>query len=309
MKTIVKNLFFVLLFSVISLYWFWKNAPHEFSIYAGFSKYLVDVPQDMYNKKDLYALHDVVVELPTGVHLKVGELFAAYQAVYSGTLSRGMLLDRKRVPHTIVKWKNMPIQQQPGDLLKLQHFIFSEKPDVIIEFGTDTGGTAVFFSEIMTTYNPLAHVITIDLSSHINKSIWGFEPTVLASSSPHWGSVVHHIVGHPTSPDVVAKVTSLLTRFNATNVFLVEDSDHTYSSVMSNLMTYQHLVQPCGWILVQDTNREDGASSAVKEFVKAHHDFRVERTYETCCGGTFTEHVQGWLHRKLPHQTCNTASH
>merc|ERR1712048_304709 len=95
------------------------------------------------------------------------------------------------------------------------------------------------------------------------------------------------------------QVNSLLEEFNASNVFLNEDSNHIYEEVLANLLNYQDLVRPCGWILVQDTRLSriyghGGPIKASRTFQEQHPSFKLRRDFEYLL---YTQHPQGWLQR------------
>merc|ERR1711879_774017 len=102
-------------------------------------------------------------------------------------------------------------------------FLWTERPDLMIEFGTSLGDSAVFFAEIMTSYNPAAHIITIDPKPKHD------EGPVKASSSPFWGTTVLSIHGYPHHNATLAKVVALLEKWKPSNVFLNEDSAHFFN--------------------------------------------------------------------------------
>mmetsp|Transcript_23009 Transcript_23009/g.74277 ORF Transcript_23009/g.74277 Transcript_23009/m.74277 type:complete len:324 (-) Transcript_23009:59-1030(-) len=188
------------------------------------------------------------------------------------------ILFENRSLFNVQHWKGMVMLQNPSDAFAIQDFLWTEQPDVMIEFGTYYGGSAVFFAEIMAAYNPAAHVITIDPIE------WrGAE--VEATSSPLWGSMIHPIVGLPSDPAVRIRVERLLEEFGAKRVFISEDSSHNATEVLDNLVSYEHLIGPCGWILVQDTKlsrleASHGPLEASRAFLRRFPAYRVRRTYE-----------------------------
>lgn len=240
----------------------------------------------------LYVDKDAVVDIGTrdiqggpqqiGKRLSVDDILYGYEILYEERQLFGMQ-----------RWLGTGLQQDPSDAFAIQDFLWTERPDTMIEFGTFTGGSAVFFADIMTAYNPNAHVITLDVQSHRDHT------EVPASSSRHWGTTVHPIVGYPGSSDVRRQVEELLRRFNSSKIFLMEDSFHVFEDVLSNLVAYQDLVSHCGWILIQDTRLarmygHGGPIKAQREFVKRYPEFQLRRTYEYLL---YTQHPQGWLQR------------
>ena len=57
------------------------------------------------------------------------------------------------------------MQQDPMDAFVLSDMLWKEKPDLLIEIGTNSGGGAIFFAGIMREYNDNALVLTIDCNS------------------------------------------------------------------------------------------------------------------------------------------------
>lgn len=202
------------------------------------------------------------------------------------------------------RWRGMAIQQDPNDAFVIQDFLWTERPDTMIEFGTHRGGSAVFYAEVMTAYNPNAHIITIDVTDWV--SAQKDDSALPASSSPYWGSTIRPIIGPPTSDSVRRRVADLLAEFNSTNVFVMEDSYHIFEEVLGNLLAYHRLVRPCGWILVQDTRLtrmygHGGPIKAARTFMAQHPQFKVNRQWEYLL---YTQHPQGWLQREPRGRRC-----
>lgn len=258
----------------------------------------LDMPPPLSAEHSIYMDKDQAVDLGNGKQLTVDDIVTGMEYLFE----RRVLYDHQR-------WKGMIMEQNPLDAFAIQHFLYKTKPEVLIEFGTNTGGAAVFYAEIMTSYNTASHVITIDPFDRIARSHTGHVPDVLASSSPLWGTAVRHIVGVPTWRNVSSRVGKLLTEFNASNVFIIEDGRHRRHSVLSNLLKYQDLIKPCGWILVQDTRLDrtlhrpgEGPYAAVEEFLSIAPHFRIRREFEYYL---FTNNPMGWLQKVPPNYDCS----
>lgn len=252
---------------------------------------------DLVSKEpSLFLVNDEVIKLGNGKRLTVDDIL----------LAENVLFDEANLFKT-VRWKGMNILQTPNDMMAIHTFLWEEQPDMLIELGSNTGGSAVFYAETMTSYNPNAHVITIDPRDGIAADLeYGIPVEVPASSSPLWGSHVHHIVGYPTSKEVRFKVEALLEKFNSSRIALFEDSDHAYETVMENLAMYQRYIKFCGWIMVHDIKAArlynlTGPLAATRDFVKRFPLFRVNRRYEFLLS---TEMPQGWMQKFNPFQPC-----
>lgn len=201
-----------------------------------------------------------------------------------------------------ITWKGMLMQQDPSDAIAIQMMLWKEKPDLMIEFGTNTGGGAVFYAEIMTGYNPNAHVITLDVENRIGKSWAGAVPGVRADSSPLWGHAVRHVVGLPPSKEVQTQVRALVKEFGAKKVFINEDGSHHAEHVFQNVEAYHDLVPECGWILFQDTKLDrmrgcKGPVAAQTKFMSKYPGYKVKRDYELFL---YTQHAGGFVQKTGP---------
>jgi len=216
------------------------------------------------------------------------------------------VLFQQRTMYDKMRWKGMVIQQDPSDAIAIQMMLWKEQPDLMIEFGTNTGGGAVFYAEIMTQYNPNAHVITLDVTNRIGKSFAGAVPEVRADSSPLWGKAIRQVIGLPPSTEVQTQVRSLVKEFGAKKIFINEDGLHTAETVFQNVEAYRDLVPECGWILFQDTKMDrmtipgfssPGPNAARKKFMSTYPGFKMRRDYELFL---YTQHAEGFVQRTGP---------
>lgn len=119
------------------------------------------------------------------------------------------------------------------DMRRYDRLIIDTKPDVVVETGTRTGSSALWFSELV----PL--VITIDVDPrHRLRSL------VKMSSGK-----IMPIVGDSTDPEIVSRVKEAV---EGRNVLLSLDSAHDYQHVKREILAYGGLVQPGGYMVVED---------------------------------------------------------
>lgn len=204
-------------------------------------------------------------------------------------------------------WLGVPNQQDPIDAMIIAELIQQEKPDLIIELGTNEGGGALFYASIMELINH-GNVITID-PNHFKNGGWIKNPRCskikcdAADSNYIWNKRVTFILGTP--PHVIDEVEKLSK--NANNIWLIEDSSHGYDMVLSNLNSYAHLVSKGGLLQVQDTklsrfvcglegcSHKSGPLDAVNDFLKDHsNEFVMDRSLEYY---RYTQHAKGWLRK------------
>jgi len=164
------------------------------------------------------------------------------------------------------------------DLLVLQEIIYETKPEFIIETGTYKGGTALFFAHMLDILGK-GKVITIDIR---NEKI------------PEHPRIIR-IIGSSIAKETETKVKEIVGD-SPCMVFL--DSAHDKQHVLAELEIYSKFVGIDCYLVVADTNlnghpvlplyakRDDGKVTyggpmeAVKEFLKKHREFVIDKSRE-----------------------------
>ena len=181
------------------------------------------------------------------------------------------------------KWLGFTIWQWPTDLLILQEIIHENKPDIIIETGTNTAGSAVFFASMLDLIGG-KKVISIDIAP--------VQPDILKKVDNHKvGKYINFVTGDSKSPDILDQVETLVDSSKKVMVFL--DSDHGYEHVKGEIEAYKKFVPVGGHLIVADTIcyelskipgweqfREDNPLRATHEFLKKDTDFICEEQWE-----------------------------
>ena len=167
-------------------------------------------------------------------------------------------------------WLGVPLQKSPLDCWIYQEIIAELRPDVIVETGTDLGGSAVFFASIC------------DLIGHGNVVSIDVRP---APKIAH--DRIRFIQGDSTSDDVLAKVRTATRQ--STRTMVVLDSDHSKAHVRRELDRYGEFVTVGSYLVVEDTNvnghpvmpeHGPGPFEAVQEFLPEHSEFQVDHARE-----------------------------
>lgn len=177
-------------------------------------------------------------------------------------------------------WMGFPIWQFPEDLLRLQEVIISLKPDVIIETGTNQGGSAIFFASLCHLLGK-GTVISVDIKT---------SPAVRqAIAKSPFSDLITLIEGNSVSAEVVETVRRKIKKNKKVFIFL--DSNHSKEHVLSELTAYSPLVTPDSFIVAADgimraladtpNGRkewaEDNPAAAALEFVQKNPEFKIER--------------------------------
>ena len=188
------------------------------------------------------------------------------------------------------RWLGIPAAQNPNDVWIHQELIVKVKPDVIVEAGTQYGGSAALWATILQQVNPDGKVITIDIQ----------DQAAAARNLPIVKERVEFLVGSSVDPAILAEVRK---RVEGKKVMVILDSDHRKPHVLAELNAYGPMVSKDSYLIVQDTNvnghpvlnaHGPGPMEAVNEFLATNHQFRPDRNAERL---KFTMHPSGYLQK------------
>jgi cephalosporin hydroxylase len=210
---------------------------------------------------------------------------AFHDLYYNGRPGEGYIFQR-------TSWMGVPCLKCPLDLWIYQEIIHEIRPDLIIETGTNAGGSALFLAHILDV---LGHgeVVSIDLNS-----------------APRPGHPrVRYVTGSSSDPDVIA---SALDRLVRDVCMVILDSDHTEAHVSRELHLLSPYVTVGSYLIVEDTNINGhptypsfgpGPFEAVAKFLPAHPEFVVDASREKFL---MTFNPGGYLRRlaETPSNTC-----
>ena len=168
-------------------------------------------------------------------------------------------------------WLGVPTQKCPLDLWIYQEMLFELRPDLILECGTASGGSALFLASMCDILGK-GEIITIDIEDN--------------QSRPQHERV-RYLLGSSTSEEVFEQVRP---RFSDDKtVLVILDSDHSKDHVTGELQLYGPFVTRDSYVIVEDTNvnghpvlprHGSGPMEAVEEFLKANEDFVVDKSKE-----------------------------
>jgi cephalosporin hydroxylase len=175
-------------------------------------------------------------------------------------------------------------QKIPEDLARYRAILRALRPAVVVETGTGSGHSALWFA------NQGCRVVTVDVEP------WVDELTVEA-----WAGRVTQIVGDSVAPGTVEFLTGAVG--DADPIIVSLDSDHSAGHVREEMELYAAVVTPgsytvLGWMPIGSPPRSlfDGTPmEAVEDFLEAHDDWGVDTGIEGLCAAT--QHPGGWLRR------------
>ena len=183
------------------------------------------------------------------------------------------------------KWMGIPAMKYPSDAWSYQEILYETRPDLIIETGTNEGGSALFFASLFD-FLGAGQIVTIDLE-HL--------PTCPVHPR------IHYLIGSSTAPDILSEVKKFAAQ--ARRVMVILDSDHSEKHVYEELGLYSPFVAAGCYLIVEDTNINGhpvaasfgpGPMEALRRFLPAHPEFRTDLARERL---GITAHPHGFLRR------------
>lgn len=187
-----------------------------------------------------------------------------------------------------VTWLGLPIWQPLPDIWTIQETIAQVKPTLLIETGTNRGGSSMFYAHLMDLMGR-GHVVTVDVEQMHNLS----HPRIT------------YLYGSSVAPHIVQVIKELAAQANGP-VMVILDSDHSHKHVLAEMEAYAPLVTPGSYCLVQDGHIDEmkkfaryqpGPLPAIDEFLAKHSEFEIDQP--KCDKYLITYHPKGWLKRKI----------
>lgn len=168
-------------------------------------------------------------------------------------------------------WMGVPTWKVPSDMWVYQELLVETRPQLVIETGTQYGGSALFYASIFDLVGE-GEVVTIDIdTSQVHEAVRR-HPRITV------------IEGSSTDPAVVDPV---LERAKDRRTMLVLDSDHQEAHVAEELRVWSQVVSSGCYLVVEDTALGTeylpgwgGSLAALDAWLPAHAEFRRDPTRE-----------------------------
>jgi cephalosporin hydroxylase len=182
-------------------------------------------------------------------------------------------------------WMGVSCWKCPLDLWIYQELMHEVRPEVVIEVGTDGGGTSLFLAHMCDIIGR-GRVITIDIQHQIGRPVH---------------SRISYLKGDSTSEELLGLVRAEVN--GAHSVMVILDSDHSMNHVLKELRAYSEFVSPGSYLIVEDTNINGhpvlpdfgpGPMEAVDLFLGENSEFKVD---ESCEKFLLTQNPRGYLRR------------
>jgi cephalosporin hydroxylase len=185
------------------------------------------------------------------------------------------------------KWLGRPIWQNTLDLWTIQETIAEVKPALLVETGTNRGGSSFFYGHLFDLLGR-GKIVTVDVQKLHDLA----HPRVT------------YLIGSSTAPEILNQVRGMAKEASGP-VMVILDSDHRQAHVAAELEGYAPLVTAGSYLLVQDgvidclpmlAIDRPGPLPAIEQFLAMHPEFELDD--ERCRRFLITHHPKGWLRRK-----------
>jgi len=193
-------------------------------------------------------------------------------------------------------YRSVPCYKSPFDLALYLQLLSSLRPRTIIEIGTKSGGSALFFADMLASHGG-GRVISIDKEAAPEFT----DPRIefLTGDALSLGNTLSDsMLGALERPWLV-----------------VEDSAHLFETSMAVLEFFHSRLEPGDYIVVEDgivsqlsdvryLQYENGPNRAVSAFMERHPgNYEIDTTLCDFFGRNVTYNPNGWLHRVSPRLT------
>jgi cephalosporin hydroxylase len=186
-----------------------------------------------------------------------------------------------------VRWLGTPVWQDVLDLWTVQEVLSEVRPALLVECGTNRGGSALFYANLFDLMDH-GRVVTIDVERMHD------------IEHPR----IEFLLGSSTAPEIVGHVRQAVAAADGP-VLVILDSDHSEAHVRDELGLYAGFVTPGSYLHVQDGIIDElpimrvdrpGPLPAINAFLESHPEFVWDRVLTERF--LITHHPKGWLRRR-----------
>jgi cephalosporin hydroxylase len=190
------------------------------------------------------------------------------------------------------RYKGVAFLKSPFDVVLYLQLLQTLRPGAVIEIGTNQGGSALWFADMMGVLGLSPRVVSVDIAAEIGFGDHRIE--FLAGDALRLGETMPAgMLDHLPRPWLV-----------------VEDSAHVYETTHAVLEFFHPHLQAGDYIVVEDgvvkflpdpyyRTFQDGPTRALEDFLAAHPDaYEIDRGLCDFYGTNVTWNPNAWLRRR-----------
>jgi len=189
---------------------------------------------------------------------------AFHRIYYDGPRGEGRVFHR-------TSWMGVPCLKCPLDLWAYQEIAAEIRPELVVETGTYSGGSALFLAQVLDALGR-GEVVSIDVEERPD-----------LPRHPR----IRYVRGSSSDGELVDSLFA--GRAGSESRMVILDSDHRREHVTAELSLFAPHVGAGSYLIVEDTSVNGhpvlpdfgpGPSEAVSEFLAAHPEFAVDASRE-----------------------------
>lgn len=185
--------------------------------------------------------------------------------------------------HHHITYRGVPCIKCPFDYVTYQMILEEIKPDLIIEIGTNKGGSALYLADLMDIMGK-GQIHSIDIQD---------EAFDLARKHPR---IKLFTQGWEKYDLDLSK--------NFETILVIEDSSHEYKNTLQAIQKFAPVVSSGSYLIVEDgilnilgwgKSFGGGPLRAINEFLASRSDFEIDKKWEDFFGNQATFNPKGFL--------------
>ncbi|MGV0714063.1 rhamnosyl O-methyltransferase [Mycolicibacterium sp. XJ662] len=137
-------------------------------------------------------------------------------------------------------WMGVTCWKSVSDMWNYQEILVDLKPSLVIEFGSNQGGSALFFANTMRQIGRPFKVLSVDITHKPLDPLARRDPDVLFVESSS------------TAPEVAEQIRQLKEEYPG-KIFAILDSDHSMDHVLGEMKLLRPLLASGDYLLVEDS--------------------------------------------------------
>ena len=186
--------------------------------------------------------------------------------------------------HQKISYKGVQAIRCPFDFVIIQMIVFEVKPDLIIEIGTNQGGSALYLADLMSAFNIDGMIHSIDINDNSIENLKNNSKIKVFTEG--WEAYdLDNCKG-----------------FN--KILVIEDASHTYECSLGAIKKFAQVVSKDSYLIVEDgivdvlgiaNEFGGGPLKAIREFLFQNSEFVVDSKWCDMFGKNATFNVNGYL--------------
>jgi cephalosporin hydroxylase len=185
-------------------------------------------------------------------------------------------------------YRGIPALKCPFDYVLYQMIIYEVNPDLVIEIGTNDGGSTLYIADLLRNLGK-GMVHSIDISNKpLNDNLHQYTNIKLFTNG--WENYD------------LAEVNQVQ------KIIVIEDSAHTYENTLQVLRKFAPIVSKNSYFIVEDgivdelnmaKDYNGGPLAAIKTFLNENEHFVIDRKWCDFYGTNATFNVNGYLRKVM----------